>query len=742
MPKKTGTNFMKLPPPLPMNKILLIIFVLAILIFPAQEARAFIGFDVTETLGEGVLYANGLMTGFLGNALSYTAKGLGWFLKFQGSYFESITIVEESWKVFRDFTNMFFILILIVIAFATIFDMQQYNWKGLMAKFIIAALLINFSLAIGGFIIKASNTLSNVALSQFSDITANLAGGFGLNKLITNAGTITGQTSGDLLANAISSHIISSIGIIIVTAIVLLSFVSAFAFSVARVPVLWALLIVSPIAWISYILPQTRKIWSDWWKHFLCWTFFMPAYLFSLVMGIAILNNRPDVETAIKMSGGTTLLSATGNFIGFTVQEIFFYVLTVIILVGGLAVSLKMACAAGTGVAKTMGAINDRVQKLTYVSALRKGAKEKLAEIQKTGLPGKLGAIYGGERAEKLKEARVAERFLGERGAVQAEKDRVLREDIKTYKDRFKATTNVDELRQNAKLGPQAQQLAIRELLKERGELKANEIIETYQLYGGNETMAGLEFAKSIEYDKLSKEERKQLYDRMGLENAEVARKIVTTMADKGDWRTEEGPDLVKKLEQYASLFSQEGDKGDFLNKAMKFNFEEAVRAKVNMNNADPAKEQQNLIGEMEKTIKRMNIDKLTELSAGTLRKLLENPDTKRMVSDKITKDTVSSIAGKLTGDQLEILKPIIDSKEAQFKTEAKEGDELRKIRELLERQAGTQSGSSGTTPPAPPQPRKPVGFVPPGSTVSGGEVKTPEGNINPNNVLDLRNKK
>src|SRR3989344_2798199 len=327
------------------KKIIFLALLLSLVIssFPAQEAHAFLGFDVTETLGEAVLYSNGLITGFLGNSLSYVAKGLGWFLKFQGSYFESITIVEESWKVFRDFTNMFFILILIIIAFATIFDMQNYNWKGLMAKFIIAALLINFSLAIGGFFIKISTTLSNVAINSFTDITANLAGGFGLNKLITNTGTVTGQTSGDLLANAVSAHIISSIGIIIVTVIVLLAFVSAFAFAIARIPVLWALLIVSPIAWISYILPNTRSIWSKWWNYFFCWTFFMPAYLFSLVMGIAILSNRPDVETAIEKSGGTSLLSATGNFLGFTVQDIFFYVLTVLILVGGLAASLKLS---------------------------------------------------------------------------------------------------------------------------------------------------------------------------------------------------------------------------------------------------------------------------------------------------------------------------------------------------------------------------------------------------------------
>src|SRR3989338_4027024 len=274
MDQKSRINNIKL------FRIAILFFVLAVFVFLAPEARAIFGLDyLTEgALNFAVLVFQGLIMGFIGTALAWTAYALAWFLKFQGGFFENVTIVQTSWAIFRDFANMFFILILIIIAFATIFDWQNYNWKGLMAKFIIAALLINFSLAIGGFFIKISTTLSNVAINSFTDITANLAGGFGLNEMITARGA--SATSGDLLANVVLMQVISSIGMIIMTAIVLLAFISAFAFSVARVPVLWALLIVSPIAWITYILPQTRGIWSAWWKHFFCWTFFKPAYLF------------------------------------------------------------------------------------------------------------------------------------------------------------------------------------------------------------------------------------------------------------------------------------------------------------------------------------------------------------------------------------------------------------------------------------------------------------------------------
>src|SRR3989344_9561108 len=142
-------------------KILLPLFILAVFVFLAPEARAIFGLDyLTEgALSFAVLFFQGLIMGFIGTALAWTAYALAWFLKFQGGFFENVTIVQTSWAIFRDFANMFFILILIIIAFATIFDWQNYNWKGLMAKFIIAALLINFSLAIGGFLIDRKSVV-------------------------------------------------------------------------------------------------------------------------------------------------------------------------------------------------------------------------------------------------------------------------------------------------------------------------------------------------------------------------------------------------------------------------------------------------------------------------------------------------------------------------------------------------------------------------------------------------------
>src|SRR3989338_6056252 len=163
---------------------------------------------VNSAIAKIILYIQGLVMGFIGTALAWTAYALAWFLKFQGGFFEEVAIVKTSWEVFSNFANMFFILILVIIAFATIFDIQNYNWKGLMAKFIIAALLINFSLVIGGLLIKISTNLSDIMLSQFGDITSNLAGGFGITKIadiMTSSQQSTGNPETLLLGTIIST---------------------------------------------------------------------------------------------------------------------------------------------------------------------------------------------------------------------------------------------------------------------------------------------------------------------------------------------------------------------------------------------------------------------------------------------------------------------------------------------------------------------------------------------------------
>src|SRR3989338_8231957 len=64
-----------------------------------------------------------------------------------------------AWVIIRDLCNMFFILILLVVAFAAILRIESYQWKKILPKLLIMAVLINFSRTFCGLIIDASQII-------------------------------------------------------------------------------------------------------------------------------------------------------------------------------------------------------------------------------------------------------------------------------------------------------------------------------------------------------------------------------------------------------------------------------------------------------------------------------------------------------------------------------------------------------------------------------------------------------
>lgn len=215
-----------------------------------------------------------IVRGWFLKAIGFFANLLDLFINYQTkTAVYNVGVVNESWTIIRNFVNLFFVLILIVMAFGTIFDIQKYTWKNMLAPFLIAALLINFSLAIGQYIITISNGLSGVFLKEIGAVSDRFAQGFSLAKLPTGEFTTVLAGPFQLIVDVIFS-LIFLLG-------VLLAFASVAIFTIVRMFMLWFLLIISPIAWIGYALPNKRtEMWGKWWTHFLCWCFYLPYFLF------------------------------------------------------------------------------------------------------------------------------------------------------------------------------------------------------------------------------------------------------------------------------------------------------------------------------------------------------------------------------------------------------------------------------------------------------------------------------
>ena len=485
-----------------------------------------------------------IMFTLLGKLIIAMVVMLDWVLKIR--IYTDVPIIQESWKIMRDFANMLFIIALIVMAYGTIFNIQGYNFKSLIPKFLIAALLINFSLAIGGLIIDATQVLNNTFLTAMGDISGRLGQGLNPANLFPDAATLSSENQASAIANmVVSGNLTIVVGIFLLFAF-LISTAVPLAIAFVRIPILWALLIISPMAWLLSILPATKGAYSKWWHHFLAWNLFLPYYLFFMYFALYFLSKQDEV---IKGLGQKFVYEKPFEGFPFTFELMFFYAMVAIFLIGGTKVAMSAGTFSGTGIVSVAKWGRDRVaNRVGWTAAGRaiKGRLDEVGEKEEARIARQTGYMREG----------LARITGGKRGFIEEQQAK----DIGEIKKRFERITDPAELAKLMNQGPLRNQLAAREVMKDRGLLTSDDYKKTLEMYGGNNTLAGKQFAKSIDYDKLSSTDRENWY--RNLTDVESKRKVAEVMANKGEF------DTIASIQSAQSLYALPGEKANFLKKA------------------------------------------------------------------------------------------------------------------------------------------------------------------------------
>lgn len=263
-------------------------------------------------------------------------------------------VVQTGWSITRDLANMFFALVLLLMSFATVLQIETYGLKKLLGRLVIAALLINFSLVFAGVIIDFTQVFTNYFLEAAagnSDLSTQLMKGLAVHQLY-NTGKATEVTywstvSAGFGGSAIAVSIELILGIIVLAVAAFSLFAFAF-FLIVRLVWLWLLLIFAPLAWVSMIVPgKGGALWNKWWEHFLKWTFFAPIYMFFLYLGLMMVQDRAVTQISIS--------NPNANFISFFYNHpeiILNYIILIIIMLGGLYVAQSFGVQGANGVIK------------------------------------------------------------------------------------------------------------------------------------------------------------------------------------------------------------------------------------------------------------------------------------------------------------------------------------------------------------------------------------------------------
>ena len=474
------------------------------LLLPVFNANAVFGLDTIAYGAVNGFFAFSLFIMFtiVGKLLAMMVVMLDWVVNLR--IYTNVPIIQEGWKIMRDFANMLFIIALIVMAYGTIFNIRGYDFRSLLPRFIIIAVLINFSLVIGGLIIDATQVLNNTFLNAMGDIAGHLGNGLNPAQILpVGVGDIS---SSEAITNALAGSIVTLIFSVFLLFTFAVSVAVPLAVAFIRIPVLWALLILSPMAWLLSILPATKKAYDSWWRQFLAWNLFLPYYLFFMYFALYFLSKKDDV---LRGLGQDFVYSGlTGLQSNFTFGLLFYYVMVAIFMIGGTKVAMSAGQFSGTGIMSVAQWSRGTAMRLMRVTPVQRAAQQRLAEVQKEGLPGRFGTLYGGERALEEQTARMARRF-GVKGAdikvQQAFLDRTSREysDLETKHRLGQVSLDVIKRTANSGSATDARVYAARKMLAKTGQLNANISQRTFSELGTN-ALAMEDFAKTASGAKWS----------------------------------------------------------------------------------------------------------------------------------------------------------------------------------------------------------------------------------------------
>lgn len=301
--------------------------------------------------------------------------------------------VNEGWNTVRNFTNMFFILVMVIIGLGTSLRIREYEAKKTLPALIAVALLINFTPVICGFFIDASNILMNFFLS---------ATGTGIREVTEKLGNSwdfygsMGKSGSNANPATVAGYGFAMLTFTFIAAFTYLIYAFLFA---ARYVMLWTLIILSPLAFLCYILPSTKKGFTMWWSSFSQWCFVGIGGAFFLYLSDILIASFATVASEPAVADEWTGIA---SFLPFLIP-IFFLMIGLYITMSTSATGANYIISGVTGQTKIIGG-----KTLSMARRTKTGARmEKWGAMQMEKLPG--GPMPGTYKARKLDEMKKTE---------------------------------------------------------------------------------------------------------------------------------------------------------------------------------------------------------------------------------------------------------------------------------------------------------------------------------------------
>lgn len=291
--------------------------------------------------------------------VNFIAKGMDKIYDIISGFLEVKTMtgdpkssIYQLWSIIRDVANVAFVIAFIVIVYSQITSVgiSNHGLKRMLPRLIIAAGLVNVSFWICAAAVDASNILGYsihnlfVGLMNKFSVGGNYAGSIPTWQQVSAVALAgTGVVAGGLFvaANTISGTIFLLIpfllGVVIAALVALLVLA-------ARQALITILVIVAPLAFVAYILPNTEKYFHKWREGMTTLLLLFP--IFSVLFSGA------------QLAGMAIVQSAGGN--------LFTIILGMAVQVAPIVITPMLVKFSGSLIGKVAGMMNDAHHKTKH----------------------------------------------------------------------------------------------------------------------------------------------------------------------------------------------------------------------------------------------------------------------------------------------------------------------------------------------------------------------------------------
>jgi hypothetical protein len=227
--------------------------------------------------------------------------------------------IYTAWSVMRNIANIAFVIAFLIIIFSQLSGMgvSNYGVKKLLPRLVVAAILVNLSFWVCAIAVDLSNVFGASMIQVFGSVQQDVIRAvrledvsqteFANNGQWTNivGGVIAGAAIGGAAVGAISNFV-GLAALIPALLAAIFAILTVFLVLTLRQALIILLVVVSPLAFVAYLLPNTEDLFTKWRKLFTTLLLMYPiiAALFGAsALASNIIMNSADGNTVVQIMG-------------------------------------------------------------------------------------------------------------------------------------------------------------------------------------------------------------------------------------------------------------------------------------------------------------------------------------------------------------------------------------------------------------------------------------------------------